>query len=44
MPSGFYSPTWDGRDDSGAEVSSGVYFAKITTPEGEQTAKVVLTR
>jgi len=44
MPSGFYSPTWDGRDDSGAEVSSGVYLAKITTPEGEQTAKVVLTR
>jgi hypothetical protein len=44
MPPGFYNPTWDGRDDSGTEVSSGVYFAKITTSEGEQTAKVVLTR
>lgn len=44
LPAGSYSPVWDGRDDAGLEVPSGVYFAKITTPAGEQTAKLVLAR
>jgi hypothetical protein len=35
---------WDGRDDLGKEVSSGMYFYRITTPEFSQTKKMVLLR
>jgi hypothetical protein len=43
-PAGNYAPKWDGLDDIGQVAPTGVYFAKITTRNGEQTAKVVLTR
>jgi hypothetical protein len=29
MPNGFHSVTWDGRNDKGERVSSGVYFYKL---------------
>jgi len=32
---------WDGRDDHGAPVPSGVYFLRATAPEGLRTSKVV---
>jgi hypothetical protein len=35
---------WDGRDDLGKEISSGMYFYRITTPEFSQTKKMVLLR
>jgi hypothetical protein len=30
-PAGFYEVTWDGRDEGGARVSSGVYFYRLKT-------------
>lgn len=35
---------WDGRDDSGKDVSSGIYFYRIETSEFSQTRKMVLLR
>jgi len=35
---------WDGKDDSGKEVSSGMYLYRMTTPEFSQTKKMVLLR
>jgi hypothetical protein len=35
---------WDGRDESGAPVASGVYFYRLTSASGDQTRKMVLTK
>lgn len=36
---------WDGRDDTGAEVASGVYFARVTHGDDDATgAKMVLVK
>ncbi len=35
---------WDGRDDRGANVSSGVYFCRMTLGSFTQTRKMILTR
>jgi hypothetical protein len=42
-PEGFVVP-WDGRNDSGQAVSSGVYFYKLTTSSFTQTKKMVLLK
>ena len=31
QPAGFYQVSWDGKDDSGASVASGVYFYKLSS-------------
>jgi len=36
--------TWDGRDDLGNEVASGVYFARLVTSRGARTVKLVLLK
>lgn len=35
---------WDGKDDSGNQVSSGIYFYKFSTDEFSRTKKMVLLR
>lgn len=35
---------WDGRDDAGRAVAPGVYLARVSTPEGAKTARVVIIR
>ncbi|HEX6791814.1 MAG TPA: hypothetical protein VF247_10935 [Candidatus Krumholzibacteria bacterium] len=35
---------WDGRDDGGAAVSSGIYFVRVKTPAGERIARAVLLK
>jgi hypothetical protein len=35
---------WDGRDASGTPLASGVYFARLRTPWGGDTEKLVLLR
>ena len=44
--SGEYRITWDGRDDLGRDVSSGVYFYRLTVDGGKrtETRKMVLIR
>jgi hypothetical protein len=43
-PAGRYAVTWDGRDDSGAPVASGVYFYRFTSGTFMQTRKMVLLK
>lgn len=41
---GVRGTVWDGRDAEGVEVSSGVYFCKMTAPGLEQTVKMTLLK
>lgn len=41
---GGHAATWDGRDESGERVASGVYFYRLTTPTFSQTRKMVLLK
>lgn len=44
MPSGDHFVEWDGRDQSGNEVATGLYFYRLQTSEGQTTRKMVLVR
>jgi hypothetical protein len=41
---GAHSAAWDGRDDSGRQVSSGVYFCRLKTGIYTATSRLVLLR
>ncbi|MCH8327754.1 MAG: N-acetylmuramoyl-L-alanine amidase, partial [Candidatus Marinimicrobia bacterium] len=41
---GRYQVVWDGRTDAGHSVPSGVYFAKLATPGGSRTIKMLLLK
>lgn len=41
---GYYSLNWDGVDDLGNKVSSGVYFIRIDTEDFKSTRKMILLR
>jgi M6 family metalloprotease-like protein len=43
-PAGSYSLTWDGRDDHGSSVSSGVYFYRIAAGSFSDVRKVTLLK
>lgn len=36
--------TWDGKDASGNELSSGIYFCRVTTPQFSQTRKMLFLK
>jgi hypothetical protein len=42
VPSGTHSVTWDGRDDTGKDVSSGVYFSRLLVNGGRQQMRKML--
>uniref|UniRef100_A0A7C6AHI9 T9SS type A sorting domain-containing protein n=1 Tax=candidate division WOR-3 bacterium TaxID=2052148 RepID=A0A7C6AHI9_UNCW3 len=42
--SGYHRMTWDGKDDNGQLLSSGVYFVKLNMGEFSQTRKLLLLR
>ncbi|MCA9750722.1 MAG: DUF1565 domain-containing protein [Gemmatimonadetes bacterium] len=44
LPAGAQSVSWDGRDDAGHSVSSGVWFARVTTEQGTTTLPLVRLR
>ena len=44
LPAGRQSLTWDGRDDRGQTVSSGLYWAIMTTREFRGTQKLIVVR
>lgn len=43
-PAGESSVRWDGRDTDGSEVASGVYFFRLTSPDGARATKATLRR
>jgi subtilisin family serine protease len=44
LPAGKYELIWDGRDESGALVSSGVYLYRLKTRQGTVTRKMILLK
>ncbi|MBM3307755.1 MAG: choice-of-anchor D domain-containing protein [Candidatus Eisenbacteria bacterium] len=44
LSAGVHEIAWDGRDDRGAPVASGVYFCRATVGEWREARKVVLVR
>ena len=44
VPAGSYEVRWDGRDERGVEVVSGVYFVRMKAPGLVESRKVVLVR
>ena len=42
MKAGSYTATWDGRDNMGRHLSSGVYFTKLNTESINSSRKIVL--
>jgi len=44
MQAGFKELLWDGRDDSGREVASGIYFYRMRTGKEILTRKMVLLK
>jgi poly-gamma-glutamate capsule biosynthesis protein CapA/YwtB (metallophosphatase superfamily) len=41
---GMKTVVWDGRDDQGREVSSGIYFIKLVTENGSFASKAILLK
>jgi hypothetical protein len=44
QPAGVYTATWNGRDDRGNPVSSGVFFYRMSAGGFEQTRRMVLLK
>ncbi|ARA91750.1 hypothetical protein AWN76_000260 [Rhodothermaceae bacterium RA] len=44
LPAGTYTVEWDGRDNAGAPVSSGVYLYRLTQGDQMQTRSMVLMK
>ena len=41
---GVQSVSWDGRSSEGRKLSAGVYFYRLSTPDFNETKKMILTR
>jgi flagellar hook assembly protein FlgD len=41
---GRHKVIWDGRDEQGGYISSGVYFCRMTAGSFSKTIKIVLTK
>lgn len=44
VDAGYHAATWDGRDDRGEAVASGVYFCRMEAEGFEEAAKMVLLK
>jgi flagellar hook assembly protein FlgD len=41
---GRYTITWDGKDEKGKEISSGIYFYQLSTPGFTKSSKMLLLK
>ncbi|HQB98589.1 MAG TPA: T9SS type A sorting domain-containing protein, partial [Candidatus Cloacimonadota bacterium] len=44
MEPGNHSLVWNGKDDSGSDIGSGVYLYRLDSPAGTKTRKMVLSK
>ena len=44
ISTGQYSVIWDGNDESGKPISTGIYFYKLKTEDFQQTKKMILMK
>ncbi|MBC8414870.1 MAG: T9SS type A sorting domain-containing protein [Candidatus Cloacimonetes bacterium] len=44
QPAGSYNVSWEGKDESGKDVTSGIYFYKLKTKNNEITRKMLLLK
>jgi len=44
LTKGKHTLLWNGQDDHGRQVSSGIYFSRLSTPEGSYTQKMMLMK
>ncbi len=44
LPPGRHALRWDGTDDAGRPVASGIYFARLSGPQDTRVRKLVLVR
>ena len=44
QPAGSYNISWNGKDESGKDVTSGIYFYKLRTQNNETTRKMLLLK
>lgn len=44
MPSGIHQSVWDGRDNAGHHVATGVYFVRLVTGDYQMTRKLVMIK
>jgi glucose/arabinose dehydrogenase len=44
VEAGRFEETWDGRDAAGTRVAAGLYFLKLSTPEGDVTRRITLVK
>lgn len=44
LPKGFHQTVWNGRDDSGRSVASGVYVYRLSKPESTTHGRLLLLR
>jgi hypothetical protein len=41
---GHHTVVWDGRDNRGQSVSSGVYFVRLSTAQGKSVRKILMLK
>lgn len=44
LAAGHQDAIWDGREASGADVASGIYYCRLRTREGEESIKLTLLK
>ena len=44
QPPGYHQVMWDGRTENGRKIPSGVYIARLVTPEYTKSIKMVLLK
>ncbi len=44
LPAGRHAYVWDGRDDAGRAMPSGLYFVRLESPSGDRSRKILMAK